>query len=117
VAEVDKYLRLNYIPNDTKVSKRSVLNQVWEQTGQKPEELENLEPTIPSAGRDIWFIFWEIKTGEEISWADIDAYCRFNDIELDMYTISVILAMNSTYNSYISKVEFRDKHKNKGKNK
>lgn len=105
--EVQKHLTLNYIPQNKKVSLKSQLNNVWEQTGQKPDKLEELEPDIPHAGKDLWSFFWEVKTGEELSWADIYSYCTFHGFILEPFEAGMLIAMNGTYNSYVKDVDIK----------
>lgn len=64
-----------------------------------------MEPAIPSAGRDLWTIFWELKVEESITWTEVYNYCWFNEIELDPNEVQIIMAMNGEYNKYIQEVE------------
>jgi hypothetical protein len=108
---VRKHLELTYIPNNGKSSKVAHLKQVWKVDGEKPEELVALEPDIPPAGQDIWEIFWELKTGEHITWSECLAYSYLYNIRLQPDVIQILIAMNATYNKFIYD---KEKPKNTG---
>lgn len=100
-----KHLTLNYIPSHKNISLLRELEQVWKQTDIKPEKLEELEPEIPYAGRDLWKIFWELKNKEVITWSDIRDYCYFMGMSLGAEEAKIIIGMDSAYNKYVSDTE------------
>lgn len=108
-----KHLTLNYVSGKKKVSLKAQLEKVWEQTGVLPSRLEELLPDIPQAGSSLWGMFWDIKTGEEISWIDVISYMQYIGIELEYWEIQTIFAMNGAYNKYIQDVEMPKKEEGK----
>jgi hypothetical protein len=112
---VKKHLTLNYISSKKKVSLRSQLEKVWDQIGQIPPKLEELSPDVPAAGVDLWNFFWDLKTGETITWNEILSYSQYIGIEFELWQISVFFAMNAEHNKYIQEVEFPENKTPKNK--
>ena len=102
-------------PNDKGVTNRKHLDQVWEQTGVKPDTYK--ETDVPPAGQDLWVVFWELRHSIEgrIGWPDIYYYCLYNQIQLSLGEISIIQAMNSAANKWIAKKHRERLEKSKSK--
>jgi hypothetical protein len=110
---VRKHLTLTYVPSSKKVSLKSQLEKVWEQTGVLPKRLEELLADIPSAGRDLWTFFWEIKTAEELTWTEVLSYSTYTGVEFELWEVQLFFAMNAEYNKYVHSVEMPKKDNSK----
>lgn len=108
-----KHLTLNYVSGKKKASLRVQLEKVWEQTGIMPKRLEELLPDIPAEGTDIWMTFWDIKTGEDLTWTEVVSYMQYMGIELDYWKVQTLFSMNLVYNKYIQEVEMPKKEEGK----
>ena len=89
---------------------------MWEQTGSKPDALINLSPDIPEAGFDLWNIFWDLKTGENITWSEVESYSKFYGISFDSWEISTLMTMNAEYNKFVQDEEVNKPRKEAEKN-
>lgn len=99
-------LQLDFKDYDSGVSKRSQLEQVWDQTGIKPKELEiDFLPEDVSYLREI---FWDLWDGEGIKWSEIYFYQEIMDLELDGEELILLKGANSKCANWM-----RDKHKPK----
>lgn len=99
-------------PNDKGVTNRSHLNQIWDQTGVKPEQYR--EPGVPIAGEDLLEIFWDLRTfcGDGITWADVYYYSLLKQIRFENYEIRILQRLSSEFNKWTSK-KLRSQHKPK----
>ena len=90
-------------PNEKGVTNRKHLNQVWEQTGVKPQLYKDIN--VPEAGEDLWIVFWELRNSveEKISWSDIYHYCLLNKVFFNSIDLNVIQSMNAAANKWIYK--------------
>ena len=103
-------------PDNKGVTNRSHLNQIWDQTGSKPEQYK--DPSIPIAGEDLLYIFWELRTfcGDAITWSDIYHYGLLHQIRFKNYELKILQRLNSEFNKWTSK-KLRNQNKAKSKSK
>lgn len=60
---------------------RSQLEQVWEQTGIKPSDLELDD--LPVEIEYLREVFWELWDGENLKWSELFYYQKIMEFELD----------------------------------
>lgn len=102
-------------PGDKGVTNRKHLNQIWEQTGSKPEKYKDIN--IPPAGEDLWMYFWDLRNTveEKISWTDIYHYCLLHQMKFAAEELKIIQSMNSAANKWIHKKHRETLNKKKAK--
>jgi hypothetical protein len=84
------------------VSLRQHLETVERTTGIHDPELD--EPEIPE-GFESWFIrFMELRKGESVSYADLDAYQRITGCRLSSVEVQAIFAMDRAASSAIAEI-------------
>lgn len=105
--------KLDYKDPESGISQRKKLEQVWDQTGVKPDQLK-IEP-LPSEVQYLYEIFYDLYNSEGITWNEIYHYQRVKGIELDNFELLLIRSTNNACASWM-----RDKmrpKKNKGQSK
>ena len=90
-------------PNEKGVTNRQHLDQVWKQTGVKPENYKEID--IPHCAYDLYSIFWELRNfcSESITWSDIYAYCQLREIRLTGEDLAIIKKLNLEYIRWTNK--------------
>ena len=104
-------------PDEKGVTNRKHLDQIWSQTGSKPDTYKDVD--IPPAGEDLWIAFWELRNSveEKIGWTDIYHYCLLNQVYFASWEINLMQVLNVEANKFVHKkhrdaIE-RDKRKTK----
>jgi len=93
-------IELDYT-DDNGNSKRSHLENAWNQTGIKPTDLKEAE--IPEAGLDLYQCFWELYKQDGVSWSDFYYYGLYTDIWFTGEERKILHKMESTVNSFLKK--------------
>jgi hypothetical protein len=95
---------------------------VWRQTGHKPKELENLS-TIPQSCYETWGWFLQLNESrssngfgfDPISYGDIDAFFRLQQIIPELWEIDLIRRLDRTVLSVYSAKQKADSKKSNKK--
>lgn len=74
----------------------------------KPSTREELEeklklPNIPDGCEEIWNVYWELFTGERLSFTEIQAYANLNGITFTRDDLLLLRVMDNTACKFISK--------------
>ncbi len=77
------------------------LQQAEKATGHHPVELDAVE--IPPGGEWLWECYWELRHGEPITLAEIEALCRLRNITFTPWEIGTLRAMDTALESEMVK--------------
>ena len=91
-------------------AQRDHIAQLCEQTGKCPEELglaipEDILPSIPPAGEQLWSWFWELDKGRQsngfseqaFAWADMQAWAQLTSTTLMPWQALALRQMDAAY--------------------
>lgn len=81
----------------SKANRKTTLEQIEKTTGVTPKQLK--APLFPIELTHIWYDFLDIKNAcqTNISFTELDAFCRLTGFELSYYEINVIMHLDAIY--------------------
>ena len=91
----------NAVLNNPKAS-----DKMKQEVGSKLEEAD-----IPEGRELLWVVFWELFTGESLSYTEILSYLTLNSMALTEYEIELLRAMDNAGCSAVNKIRYPDKKK------
>jgi hypothetical protein len=72
------------------------------QTGVWDDTLDSVE--VPEEAEHLWNWFWEIRKGSELTFNEIEAYCRLNRLTLTPWEAGTLRMMDSAVAEFTDSV-------------